>query len=96
MQNDWKNAIQKIQLMDKIKQSIPVDFDTYEKLHKKEIETPINTNQKGFVLSKIEKEINEVEAIIKPITKAVYGDSDDKFDEDVVKLYQNMAEKEKD
>jgi hypothetical protein len=47
-------------------------------------------------LSKIEKEINEVEAIIKPITKAVYGDSDDKFDEDVVKLYQNMAEKEKD
>jgi hypothetical protein len=47
-------------------------------------------------LSKIEKEINEVEAIIKPITKAVYGESDDKFDEDVVKLYQNMAEKEKD
>lgn len=57
MQENWKNAIQKIQLMDKINQAIPVDFDTYEKLHKKAIHKPINKNQKGFVLSKIEKKI---------------------------------------
>jgi hypothetical protein len=46
-------------------------------------------------LAKIKKEITEVEAIVKPVTKSVYGEAEDKFDEDIVKLYQNMAEKDK-
>jgi hydroxymethylglutaryl-CoA synthase len=56
MQENWKKAIAKIQLTDKINIATPVDFETYEKLHKKQLSQPVNQNQKGFVLSRIEKE----------------------------------------
>ena len=56
MQENWQHAIEKIQLIKKINLASPVDFETYEKLHKKQLSQPVNQNQKGFVLSHIEKE----------------------------------------
>jgi uncharacterized protein YukE len=46
-------------------------------------------------LSKIKKEINDVKAIVKPVTKSVYGEAEDNYDEEIVRLYQNMSDKDK-
>uniref|UniRef100_UPI00404AF0E1 hydroxymethylglutaryl-CoA synthase family protein n=1 Tax=Flavobacterium sp. TaxID=239 RepID=UPI00404AF0E1 len=57
MQPNWIESIQKVNLTEKLKSAQAVDFDTYEKLHKKQVKSPINKAQKGFVLQKIENEI---------------------------------------
>ena len=57
MQPNWIESIQKVNLTEKLESAQAVDFDTYEKLHKKQVKSPINKAQKGFVLQKIENEI---------------------------------------
>ena len=68
-----------------------------KKLHRRPDQLDIMDNALDLTesLSKIKKEINEVEAIVKPVTKSVYGEAEDKFDEEIVRLYQNMSNKDK-
>ncbi|MBA4154211.1 hydroxymethylglutaryl-CoA synthase [Flavobacterium sp.] len=53
---DWKSQIEKLSLFENLKNCIAIDFETYEKLHKKELEQPILKPKKEFVLDFIEKE----------------------------------------
>ena len=54
--NDWKQVVAKLNIFETLQQRTPIDFETYEKLHRKQLETSVNQNWKGFGLVKIEKE----------------------------------------
>ncbi|NAW50252.1 hydroxymethylglutaryl-CoA synthase [Elizabethkingia argentiflava] len=45
---NWKHVVEKWKLFDTLKQRQAIDFDTYEKLHRKQLDTPVNMNKKGF------------------------------------------------
>lgn len=57
VQLDWKSAIAKVQLFENLKKSVEIDFETYEKLHKKELKIPVLQPKQEWVLERIEKEI---------------------------------------
>jgi hydroxymethylglutaryl-CoA synthase len=57
VQLDWKSAIAKVQLFANLKNSIEIDFKTYEKLHKKELKSPVLQPKQEWVLDRIEKEV---------------------------------------
>jgi hydroxymethylglutaryl-CoA synthase len=57
IQADWKLAIAGINLFETIEKSFEIDFDTYNKLHKKEQKISIQTPKKEWVLDRIENEI---------------------------------------
>lgn len=57
VQLDWKSAIAKVQLFENLKNSIEIDFKTYEKLHKKELKSPVLQPKQEWVLDRIEKEV---------------------------------------
>lgn len=57
VQLDWKLAVAKVKLFETLKKSVEIDFETYEKLHKKELKTPVLQPKQEWVLDRIEKEI---------------------------------------
>lgn len=53
---EWKTIVEKWDLFESIKNRIAIDFETYEQLHRKQLDLSVNTNYKGFGLSFIETE----------------------------------------
>lgn len=56
VQENWKNAIEKVKLFETLKNAKSIDFDTYEKLHKKELKESVIAPENEFYLERIEKE----------------------------------------
>ncbi len=56
VQPDWKSVLTKIKLFETIDQSQEIDFETYLKLHKKEITESLINPKNEFALDFIEKE----------------------------------------
>lgn len=57
IQSDWKTAIGKVSLFETLAESLEIDFETYEKLHKKEQKTSVKQPKNEWVLDRIEREI---------------------------------------
>ena len=53
---NWQKAISGIQLFETLEQTVAIDFETYEKLHKKELKTSVITPENEFSKAYIEKE----------------------------------------
>lgn len=53
---NWKNVVEKWNLFEKLKQRTPIDFDTYEKLHRKQLKESVNSQYRGFGLVSVESE----------------------------------------
>lgn len=53
---NWKSVVSKWDLFENLKNRKPIDFETYEKLHRKQLEESVNQNYKGFGLKSIELE----------------------------------------
>lgn len=56
IQSQWMEALDKTQLFETLEQSHEIDFETYEKLHKKEQKTSVRTPKNEWILDSIEKE----------------------------------------
>ncbi|HJS00922.1 MAG TPA: hydroxymethylglutaryl-CoA synthase, partial [Flavobacterium sp.] len=56
IQSQWNEALSKTQLFETLEQNHEVDFETYEKLHKKEQKTSIRTPKNEWIIDYIEKE----------------------------------------
>ncbi|MCP1299959.1 hydroxymethylglutaryl-CoA synthase [Chryseobacterium sp. S0630] len=52
----WRKVVEKWDLFEKLNQRTSVDFDTYEKLHRKQLKKSVNNQYKGFGLVSIETE----------------------------------------
>ena len=52
---NWQTAIEKVKLFETLESSTPIDFSTYEKLHKKELKQSVIAPKKEFYLDSIEK-----------------------------------------
>lgn len=57
IQPDWELALSKVKLFETLKESVEIDFETYEKLHKKEQKITVRKPKNEWVLDRIEKEI---------------------------------------
>ncbi|MDR6969153.1 hydroxymethylglutaryl-CoA synthase [Flavobacterium arsenatis] len=57
VQLDWKLAVAKVQLFENLNKSVEIDFETYEKLHKKELKISVLQPKQEWILDRIEKEI---------------------------------------
>lgn len=57
IQPDWKNAITKVHLFETLEKSFKIDFETYEKLHKKEQKSSIQQPKNEWILERIENQI---------------------------------------
>lgn len=57
IQPEWKDAITKVNLFETLEKSFEIDFDTYEKLHKKEQKQSIREPKSEWVLERIENQI---------------------------------------
>ena len=57
IQAEWKNAMTKVLLFETLENSLEIDFETYEKLHKKEQKQSIRTPKNEWILDRIENEI---------------------------------------
>lgn len=57
IQPEWQLAMSKVKLFETLKESQEIDFETYEKLHKKEQKANIKKPENEWVLDRIEKEI---------------------------------------
>ena len=53
---NWKKVVEKWNLFESLNQRIAVNFETYEKLHRKQLKDSVNKNYKGFGLVSIETE----------------------------------------
>lgn len=53
---NWKSVINLILLFETLENNHPIDFETYEKLHKKELQHSVVEPKNEFVLASIEKE----------------------------------------
>ncbi|WP_343610484.1 hydroxymethylglutaryl-CoA synthase family protein [Chryseobacterium oranimense] len=53
---NWKTAASKWNLFENLKNRTAIDFETYEKLHRKQLESSVNENYKGFGLQSVEYE----------------------------------------
>ena len=53
---EWKTVVEKWNLFEELKNRRSIDFETYEKLHRKQLERSVNENYKGFGLTRVEKE----------------------------------------
>ena len=56
IQGEWKKALQPVALFETLEKSVAIDFETYEKLHKKEQKQSIRTPQNEWILDRIENE----------------------------------------
>lgn len=54
--HNWKSVISQIQLFETLESNHSIDFETYEKLHKKELQHAVLAPKNEFVLASIEKE----------------------------------------
>ncbi|UZT99537.1 hydroxymethylglutaryl-CoA synthase [Chryseobacterium fluminis] len=54
MSQNWKSVVEKWNLFEELKNRTAIDFDTYEKLHRKQLEISVNKNYKGFGLKSVE------------------------------------------
>lgn len=52
----WKEVVAKWNLFESLKNRIRIDFETYEKLHRKQLDSSVNPDYKGFGLVEVEKE----------------------------------------
>ncbi len=50
----WREVVQKWNVFENLKNRKAIDFDTYEKLHRKQLESSVNPNYQGFGLKSIE------------------------------------------
>jgi hydroxymethylglutaryl-CoA synthase len=57
IQPEWKLAIAGVKLFETLEKSFEIDFDTYNKLHKKEQKISIRTPKNEWILDRIENEI---------------------------------------
>jgi hydroxymethylglutaryl-CoA synthase len=57
IQDEWKAALANVTLFETLEKSFEIDFDTYEKLHKKEQKQSIQSPKNEWILDRIEKEI---------------------------------------
>jgi hydroxymethylglutaryl-CoA synthase len=53
---NWKNVVEKWNLFESLKNRTAINFETYEKLHRKQLENSVNENYKGFGLNSVELE----------------------------------------
>ncbi|WP_028121891.1 hydroxymethylglutaryl-CoA synthase family protein [Epilithonimonas tenax] len=53
---EWKSVVEKWNLFEELKNRLPINFETYEKLHRKQLDSSVNQNYKGFGLRSVEKE----------------------------------------
>ncbi|WP_312901745.1 hydroxymethylglutaryl-CoA synthase family protein [Chryseobacterium taichungense] len=53
---NWKNVVAKWNLFNELKNRILINFATYEKLHRKQLQESVNENFKGFGLKYVELE----------------------------------------
>ncbi|REC51229.1 MULTISPECIES: hydroxymethylglutaryl-CoA synthase family protein [Chryseobacterium] len=53
---NWKNVVKKWNLFESLKNRTSIDFETYEKLHRKQLQNSVNENYKGFGLTSVELE----------------------------------------
>lgn len=53
---NWKNVVSKWNVFEELKSRTAINFETYEKLHRKQLETSVNENYKGFGLKYVELE----------------------------------------
>ncbi|MDH6250522.1 hydroxymethylglutaryl-CoA synthase [Chryseobacterium sp. H1D6B] len=53
---NWKSVVSKWNLFENLNNRTAVDFETYEKLHRKQIDKSVNQNYKGFGLTHVELE----------------------------------------
>ncbi|RZJ72477.1 hydroxymethylglutaryl-CoA synthase [Flavobacterium sp.] len=56
IQRDWTSAISKVKLFETLENSNEIDFETYEKLHKKEQHFSVKIPKNEWVLDRIEEE----------------------------------------
>ncbi|WP_267405066.1 MULTISPECIES: hydroxymethylglutaryl-CoA synthase [unclassified Chryseobacterium] len=54
--DNWKNVVAKWDLFEGLKNRTAINFETYEKLHRKQLETSVNENYTGFGLASVELE----------------------------------------
>lgn len=52
----WKKIVSKWDLFENLKRRIPINFETYEKLHRKQLDQSVNENYLGFGLHSVEYE----------------------------------------
>jgi hydroxymethylglutaryl-CoA synthase len=57
IQPEWQSALENVKLFENLAESVEIDFNTYESLHKKEQKQSIRTPKQEWVLDRIEKEI---------------------------------------
>ncbi|WP_026110114.1 hydroxymethylglutaryl-CoA synthase family protein [Flavobacterium sp. WG21] len=57
IQPEWKAALETVKLFENLKESVEIDFNTYEGLHKKEQKQSVRTPKNEWILDRIEKEI---------------------------------------
>ena len=55
IQENWEKSISKTNLFETLEESHEIDFETYEKLHKKELKNSIRTPKNEWILDFIEK-----------------------------------------
>lgn len=53
---EWQSIVEKWNLFEKLNSRLAIDFETYEKLHRKQLHASVNLHYKGFGLLKIETE----------------------------------------
>ncbi|MDR6459595.1 hydroxymethylglutaryl-CoA synthase [Chryseobacterium vietnamense] len=53
---NWKKVVEKWNLFESLNQRTAVNFETYERLHRKQLKESVNINYKGFGLVSIEEE----------------------------------------
>lgn len=53
---NWKKVVKKWNLFESLKNRTAIDFETYEKLHRKQLQNSVNENYKGFGLTSVELE----------------------------------------
>lgn len=54
--DNWKKVVEKWNVFEGLKNRTAIDFDTYEKLHRKQLERSVNENYRGFGLKSVELE----------------------------------------
>lgn len=57
IQPEWKSAIANVSLFETLEKSFEIDFETYEKLHKKEQKQSIQEPKNEWILDRIETEL---------------------------------------
>ena len=52
----WRNVVEKWNIFENLKNRTSINFETYEKLHRKQLESSVNLHYQGFGLIRIEAE----------------------------------------